>query len=120
MGSSVGVFATAHRPALFWLSLSALPRVLLLTVLDGSRLSARWAGGQAAGAPPSACVRVIRVRSRPSLRSVAPPSPRGALVGCALPSVARAFPRAPLGYALQTSRLTARALRFAPGNVDNE
>lgn len=84
---------------------------------EGLRLSAHWPRGSAANHLLAACVLFTKVRLRPSLRSVAAPRPRCALVGRALPSVARPSPRAHLCYALPTSRLSARALHSVPGDA---
>ena len=79
------------------------------------RLSAHGRGAQAANHLFAACSLPLVVRLRPSLRSSAAPRPRCALVGRALPSVARPSPRARLCYARQTLRLTAQAPRYARG-----
>lgn len=79
------------------------------------RLSAHWRGALAANHPFAACSLPLVVRLRPSLRSSAAPRRRRALVGRALPLVARPSPQARLCYALPTLRLTAQAPRCARG-----
>ena len=113
---SVGVARARARPSLFG---QAFPRcrAFYYSCCGGSRPRARWARGSAAHHLWAACVLSSFVRLRPALRLAAAPRPRCALVGRALPMVARPSPRAHLYYALQTSRLSARAPRYARGNA---
>ena len=85
-----------------------------------SRPRARWAWGSGVGALPSPCVLSAFVRLRAALRLPAAPRPRCALVGRALPFVARPSPRAHLCYALPTLRPRAQAPRVARGNACNK
>lgn len=116
-GSSVVSSLPFLDQRLFGLCLFRATARFITLCAECSRLSARWARGSGVGTLPSPCVLFRKVRLRPSLCSVAAPRPRRALVGRALPKVARPSPRARLCYALPTSRLSARALHSVPGDA---
>ena len=90
-GSSVVSSLPLLRTSLFWSCLFRAAARFITFAAGCLRLSAHGRGAQAANHLFAACSLPLVVRLRTSLRSSAAPRPRRALVGRALPTVARSF-----------------------------